>query len=124
MIHAWQQEYGAPSRRGYHNREWADKMEAVGLMPSDTAAPGGARVGQSVSHYIIEGGPFARAFERMPAECLLPWQSWEPTKGKRPGTPISKLKYTCPSCAVNVWGKPGLNIRCGDCDETMEAEAK
>ena len=31
MVHFWQQEFGTPSRRGYHNREWADKMEALGL---------------------------------------------------------------------------------------------
>lgn len=26
-----------------------------------------------MSHYIIPGGAFERAFEQMPAECHLPW---------------------------------------------------
>jgi hypothetical protein len=30
----------SPSRNGYH-REWAELMERVGLVPSDTGAPGG-----------------------------------------------------------------------------------
>ena len=28
----------------------------------------------------------------------------------------SKVKYSCPNCNYNVWGKQGLNIICGDCD--------
>ena len=26
-----------------------------------------------------------------------------------------KLKYTCPECKINVWGKPELNLMCSDC---------
>lgn len=40
-------------------------MESLGLMPSATAAPRGKRTGDRMSHYIIEGGPFARAFAEM-----------------------------------------------------------
>ena len=60
MKHLWQQHFGRPSRRCYHNREWADAMEAAGLMPSNTGAPGGRRTGQQMSHYIIDGGPYDR----------------------------------------------------------------
>jgi hypothetical protein len=24
----------------------------------------------------------------------------------------NKVKYTCPTCAANVWGKPGLALAC------------
>jgi predicted SprT family Zn-dependent metalloprotease len=117
MVHLWQQDFGRLSRRGYHNAEWASKMEEVGLVPSSTAAPGGARVGQLVSHHIADGGRFADAFAAMPAECLLPCSCEEPEQGRRK-TPRSrnKVKYACLGCAVNVWGKPGLSIVCGDCD--------
>jgi hypothetical protein len=27
----------------------------------------------------------------------------------------SKTKYRCPQCRASVWGKPGLNLVCGDC---------
>jgi hypothetical protein len=35
-------------------------------------------------------------------------------KGKKGGDP-SKVKYTCPQCGENVWGKSGLSDVCGDC---------
>jgi hypothetical protein len=35
---------------------------------------------------------------------------------------VSKLKYTCPTCAANAWGKPGLLLRCGECDAAMACE--
>lgn len=121
MVHCWQQEHGKPGRRGYHNRQWAQKMEELGLMPSSTAAPGGERTGDRVSHYIIEGGAFARAFDAMPRECLLPWTCEEQgTAGKK--KPRSKVKFTCPGCEAAAWGKPGLLLRCGECDLPMEGE--
>lgn len=58
MVHAWQFHHGTPGRRGYHNKEWADKMEAIGLMPSSTGAPGGARTGEHMADYAIPGGHF------------------------------------------------------------------
>lgn len=58
QVHQWQAYFGKPSRSGYHNAEWANKMESVGLMPSNTGEPGGNRHGQQMTHYIIEGGPF------------------------------------------------------------------
>ena len=32
MAHVWQHQHGKPSKRGYHNKEWATKMKAVGLV--------------------------------------------------------------------------------------------
>lgn len=58
MAHLWQYHFGKPGRRGYHNKEWADKMESIGLMPSSTGKPGGARTGDSMADYAIEGGQF------------------------------------------------------------------
>jgi hypothetical protein len=34
----------------------------------------------------------------------------------------SKTKYTCPGCRTNAWAKPGVNLVCGDCGETMEPQ--
>ncbi len=120
MAHCWQQERGKPGRRGYHNEQWARKMEELGLMPSSTAAPGGARVGYRVSHYVIDGGAFACAYEQMPREYLLPWLCWEGGggAGKKPRA-ASKVKFTCPDCEANAWGRPGLHLMCGDCETIM-----
>src|ERR1041384_2532029 len=98
-------------------------MDELGLAPSSTGAPGGARVGYRMSHYIVEGGLFARAFDAMPPEYLLPWTRGGPrAEGNKPRPRASKLKYTCPKCAANAWGKPGLLLRCGECDEPMACE--
>lgn len=75
MVHCWQTCQGTPSRRGYHNQEWAEKMQAIGLMPSSTGQPGGKKVGQKMNDYPIEGGPFLQAAKAL---CQtqgfhLPW---------------------------------------------------
>jgi hypothetical protein len=120
MVHLWQQEQGSPSRTGYHNHEWAAKMEAVGLMPSSTGEPGGRKVGQHMTHYIVEGGSFQRAFAEMPAEHLLPWMGVpEPERDGGGAVKRNKSKYTCPKCLANVWGKPDMVVICGPCDEVF-----
>jgi predicted SprT family Zn-dependent metalloprotease len=123
MVHLWQHEHGTPSRRGYHNEQWAAKMRDVGLMPSSTGKPGGDWVGYAVSHYIVEGGSFERAFQAMSKAHTFPWQSTEPTgAGRAMKVARNKVKYTCPSCNVNAWGKPDLNLVCGDDKATFEAQ--
>lgn len=54
-----------PPRRRYRNKEWADMSESIGLMPTDTGKPGGRRTGDSVETYIIEGGLFDLATQRL-----------------------------------------------------------
>ena len=123
MAHLWQEEFGMPGRRGYHNVEWADKMEKIGLIPTATGKPGGKRIGDRMSHYIDAEGRFKQAFDDMPDRALLPWRTVIRRKGGSGGNGSggsngrgrkkSKVKYSCPSCSVNVWGKPDLQIRCG-----------
>ena len=70
MTHLEQHHFGKPSRAGYHNKQWAGMMKAVGLVPSDTGAPGGKEVGQKVTHYIEAGGPFETRVRRAGEEGL------------------------------------------------------
>lgn len=115
MVHLWQAEVGAPSRGGYHNREWADKMESVGLMPSTTGKPGGERVGQRMTHYVVAGGPFAAAFDALPHDDYFPWLCAKPEGDREKKKAANKARYSCPECDAHVWGKPGLAIRCNEC---------
>jgi len=62
MVHLWQHEFGNPARAYFHNREWVDKMETIGLIPSHTGEPGGKKIGQSISHYIDPNGLFHKVF--------------------------------------------------------------
>jgi SprT-like family len=123
MTHLEQHHFGKPSRNGYHNTQWGGLMRAVGLMPSATGAPGGKETGQQMSHYIPAGGPFDRACAELVRQGFAVryvelWGDPETRKKKA----ASKTKYTCPGCGLNAWGKPDINLICGDCDEPMQAE--
>ena len=86
-------------------------MERVGLMPSDTGAPGGKRTGQRMTHYVAEDGPFARAFAARAFAVPYFDRASESavTRGKR------KVAYTCEVCEDKVWGKPEVLPHCGKC---------
>jgi len=128
MAHLWQHHLGTPSRRAYHNKEWAGEMERVGLMPTDTGAPGGQRVGQRVTHYIVDGGPFDVAASVFLADHVaVEWASacgGADGKGKAAkASAKSKTKFTCPVCGQNAWAKPGAMIACANLGEHDEMEA-
>ncbi|UUS62508.1 MULTISPECIES: SprT-like domain-containing protein [unclassified Acinetobacter] len=163
MTHQWQFEYGTPSRAGYHNEEWSEKMQSIGLMPSHNGRQGGKKTGQNMSDYVIKGGLLEQSYNELVNEnCIVTWYDRiilssniaEPIKAKieeeikqiqLDGGDINKLKekemiitvlskieiikstpagnnaeknkrkYTCRGCKSNVWGKPNLNLICGDC---------
>lgn len=74
MVHQWQHDFGKVGKSAVHNREWADKMLAVGLCPADTGLPGGKMTGRRMDHYIINGGAFHRAAEALLAtDFSLRW---------------------------------------------------
>ena len=129
MVHVWQQTHGTTPRKSYHDRQWAAKMKEVGLQPTDTGKPGGKETGQKVTHYVIEGGAFSKAFAKLQGRGFkLRWQSrtaeGDPERKKKAA---SKTKYTCPGCGANAWAKPDTALICGECYEegetlVMEAE--
>jgi hypothetical protein len=207
-VHQWQRRFGNPPRRGYHDQEFAAKMEAIGLMPSNTGTPGGKTTGEKMSHYIMADGPFIHAckellqtsfvivwYDRFPvqmvreyefaadttvtvtqspsasaaapvsplasgvqdegkmaeavsglatpapqgkAAAVVPLYSAPPIDGgldvERPhssGTGAmaakkadgsNRTKYVC-GCKINIWGKPGLRIRCEACNTRFAAAA-
>jgi len=130
MCHIWQYEHGKPSRNGYHNKQWANKMETVGLIPSHTGREGGNKTGQNMSDYPKKNGVFLKALDKMPDEFKLPFTSVEGDRrisnnalmglinlmeGEETTSKSGKrTKYTC-SCGFNVWGKDGLKITCDEC---------
>jgi predicted SprT family Zn-dependent metalloprotease len=126
MTHLEQHHEGKPSRTGYHNKEWANLMRAVGLIPSDTGAPGGKEIGQKVSHYVEPGGRFERACaDLLDGGFTLAYvELWDEQAGKaRAKKAASKTKYTCPTCEANAWAKPETKLICGECEEVMKPEA-
>lgn len=118
MCHLWQETHGKQQRPGYHDQQWAAKMESIGLIPSTTGEAGGKRTGQSVTHYIQNDGSFQTAYKRLAATgFVLDWQSIEISKSNKIQKRNSKTKFTCPDCGQNVWGKPDSIVACGMCSE-------
>ena len=137
MCHLWQQHFGKPSRTGYHNKEWARKMNQVGLKPISYDRPG-SETGQKVGDEVIEGGAFDTAYAELVTthNFKMQWQAQGKGRyikggGSNNGDVSltdaltgeetlqeqkrkSKTKYTC-SCNTNIWGKPGLSVICGQC---------
>lgn len=133
MAHLWQAHFGKPSRAGYHNKEWARKMEAIGLMPSSTGKPGGATTGERMNDYVIRDGLFHQASQALLASGFrLEW--YEPgapvaASGMHDGAPApsqpvpasgKRLTYQCPTCKARAWGKASLNLLCGVCHRAFE----
>ena len=142
MCHLWQYAHGKPSRNGYHNKQWAEKMKEIGLYPSDTGAVGGKETGQRMTHYIMEKGPFAALAAPMIADGFtLKYTAGNPLLAgkKKPGedgddnesdadesektkSPKKKVKYTCSGCDMKVWGKPDLRVICGECEQELDSD--
>lgn len=123
MAHVWQQSEGGQPHRSYHDRHWAEKMKEIGLHPTTTGEPGGNETGQSVMHYIIEGGAYAKAYAKLKAEGFqLHWQSAPPAGQREKAKAASKTKFACPECEQNAWAKPNALLICGDCYKDGEGE--
>ena len=140
MVHVWQEVFGKPSKCGYHNREWAKKMKAIGLQPSATDLPGDKETGPQMSHYILADGRFARAYSAL---ATTGWKlnlesaargvsltgvslkGGQPSGGQPNGRKDgSKTKFTCPRCGVNCWGKSSLEVDCRLCGLPLMSEAQ
>lgn len=144
MCHHWQKHFGKEPSRAYHDKEWGNTMESVGLMPSDTGAPGGKRVGQHMSHYIIVGGRFAvscAAFLAKEAPVFYQdraalrrsgtlgsllglGEEGEEGDGEEKPAPKSKGRATfiCPTCELKAYAKPSALLICGTDNIAMERE--
>ncbi len=141
MAHQWREECGPQNSKAqkpcgrYHDAVWADRMEEIGLMPSDTGKAGGSRTGARVAHYVIEDGPFEvtanlliksgyviRWGDRLTAEekgtGVLPAASNAPAQ---PAKPKDRIKFTCPTCSLNAWAKPSAELKCVPCDARLHA---
>lgn len=137
--------YGRPNRkggkgtRGYHDRVWAESMIRVGLMPSDTGAPGGKTTGYAVSHFIIEGGGFEQACsELLGAGLVVDWRDARVLRASNPqgpgegaggglgGVPPRRPRNTrtcfvCSGCDLRAWARRSASLSCNDCSQPLVA---
>jgi hypothetical protein len=123
MTHLWQATQGKPGRGGYHNAQWARKMEEIGLEPvRSDGRPG--KTGDKMTHRITAGGRFDQIIIRFLAAACLRWQSFDRAEGETTASKkrASKTKFTCPGCGQNAWAKPEAALMCLPCEEVMVAE--
>lgn len=105
MVHLWQSHFGSPGRRGYHNKEWATKMQLIGLMPSSSGEPGGALTGEHMMDYVVMNGRFMTACQQLvERHYSFPWidcfpvvrQAVPVTVYRRDNTPVELEKSLKP----------------------------
>jgi len=124
MVHMWQYHFGSPSRNGYHNAEWAQRMTTCGLIPSHNGEQGGKQTGQLMMHYIDPNGDFLHQCRRLATTGYkIPWQTLGAGEGA--GEPATKsrnrTKYQCSNCKTAVWGKPSIEITCTRCGKAFRS---
>ncbi|MCW3100317.1 MAG: hypothetical protein JWL77_5935 [Chthonomonadaceae bacterium] len=123
MTHQWQHHFGKPSR-GHCNKQWAAQMRKIGMIPTDTGAPGGKEIGRRMTCYVEAGGAFERAcstFLASNAAILYQDRTSEEEEAMRRKKAASKTRYTCPGCRANAWAKPDIALVCGTCHRKLEA---
>lgn len=99
LVHQWQNRFGNSPRRCYHDRQFANKMESIGLMTSDTGMPGGKRTGQQMGDYVIRGGKFELAtIELLKTGFSISWFDRFPVRM----APDRFMHNTTPAAAVQA----------------------
>lgn len=132
LCHIYEIAYIHTPRSGYHSKKWEALMLECGLSPIFNN-----KSRTSVTQKIEEDSvfkEFAASFEESNPDWLT-CVRYSPNKTgnedgdnsddfpelpKQPNR--NKIKYTCPECDAHVWGKPNLNIRCGDCECLFEED--
>lgn len=121
MVHAWQHHFGKPGRLGYCNRQWARQMRQIGLIATDTGQPGSKETGQRMTCYVEQGGAFEHACQAFLADHEVVFYHDRQQEGEAALKTSRKTCYLCPTCEVRAWAKPGISLRCEDCDRKLLA---
>lgn len=126
MAHLWQHHFGKPSRAGYY------KQGMGGENARDRIAPFGYRPARRQGNRAVmqplhcRGRPLCPRFCRAGGAARL----YRPlcralgdadARKTRKAKSASKTRYTCPSCELNAWAKPGVRLMCSECSEPMAA---
>lgn len=145
MCHQWQYIHGTPSIRSYHNKQFAEKMKSIGLIPSSTGKEGGKETGQNMADYMGETGLLPDLFKSLEEKgVFIPWyerlaakaavqpmtvtapdnvyltsSSFANTPETTSNTTRARYTHKCTEDKKHsvIYGKPNLPIKCGVCNE-------
>lgn len=145
MAHLWRHLYGRRNRKsgqgapGYHDAVWANRMEAIGLMPSDTGKPGGQRTGYHMLDYPIDGGLFDLASRELlisgmgvnwrdariaapdPSAEVAAFFGVDQTQVPQPSRRKTRIRFTCPGCDLRLWTRRNADLSCNPCKRPLIA---
>jgi hypothetical protein len=124
MCHLWQFVFGRHfPKKAYHNQEWADEMIRVGLTPSTTGTPEGARVGQHMSHYITPNGVFEAAWKALEkSKWGFDWHGLPMLKPKKKSRQGKRVKYTDKRTELTCWGRGDMILLAFDPEQFPDDE--
>lgn len=145
MAHQWQHHHGTPGRARYHNKQWGDMLESIGLMPSHNGKPGGKRTGDHMADYPIAGGKFLEAcktlltkqfkivwFDRYPPRRSATVEA-EALDTDEPVAELDEIEFTIPANAGTLaLAEEGANsnkshrnkYKCLNCDINLWGKPK
>lgn len=101
----------------------ADGEEGAKSAPATTA---GAAATPVPANHTAPAKPATATPVAKPLGATVGTKLTTPTARKAANGGISKsnrAKYVCGSCSIAAWGKPGLRLVCGDCEQDMPAQA-
>lgn len=121
MVHQLQFEKGTAGRKAYHNQDFADSMQRIGLPTSNTGRPGGKIVGEQMSHYIdpeglflaecrklIDSGFRARWADRFATRTVYEYFPGDPAPAAGEGEGTKAEGKPSPSAGSYQGGEPSL----------------
>jgi hypothetical protein len=130
QVHLWQQNFGDdPVKPGkvYHNREFVDKCESLGLHPKlgegYHTAPADGVFAKLMDEYGI---PEAESIEAVPPDLEFDWFKWllKYLGGDQPKGKSTLSKWECPECklSVRVGVRRDIRLLCGECEAKLGYE--
>jgi len=102
--------------RHYHSKVWQDIMTSCFLIGevNATRTSGSTRIPEDGKFKAVVD-EYLKSYEWLTVKSSDAVKI-DPVKLKK-AKAKNKVKYTCPSCGSNVWGKPNLSILCKPCGE-------
>jgi hypothetical protein len=113
------------TRDSYHNTDFSERMRQIGLLTrSNENNKDKWNTGQNIDITVIKDGKFEKLLLQLKDENFLPWKSiaesldtnYKVSKNNNK----NKIPYICNKCNAKVWGKPGLNNNCNNCNNTFK----
>lgn len=88
---------------------WYDRFPPADARPA-VSPPG---TGGEIADELDEAGDELEAEDGAGEVAIVDFEEVPENRSNR-------VKYTCPGCFINAWGKPGLELKCVPCDSTLE----